>query len=235
MKKIIVLLMAILTVTLCACANENESKTSEVKDVTVQSDYTQYEYEALKRVSEIIVKAEIQDDLSEKNSIIERDSDDPESVSGFSAVREIKILDVYAGKEKIKAGDTIKIIEDAAMDGGYYYHGENYESLKKGAEYILFLNKDNAAGEYSIISADNGKVCTSDFEDMKDLNEENFEVAVKTLVEFNSDLDDKEKSKIIEGNVYRSTNKEASRKEVELPSGVMKYDYTNKGIAVTLK
>ncbi|OLR55062.1 hypothetical protein BHK98_02660 [Hornefia porci] len=235
MKKVIVLLIATLTVTLCACGNENESKTSKVKDIAVQSDYTQYEYTSLKQASEIIVKAEVQDELSEKNSIIEKDSDDPESVSDFSAVREIKILEVYAGKEKIKSGDTIKIIEDAAMDGEYYYHGENYKSLKKGEEYILFLNKNNAAGKYSIISADNGKVCTSDFKDMNDRSEENFEVAVKALVEFDSDLDDKEKTKIIEGKVYRNTNKEPSKKEIELTSGVVKYDYTDKGIAVTLK
>ena len=235
MKKIIVFLITILTVTLCACTSEKESKTSDVKDVAVLSDYIEYEYAPLKKASDLIVKAEIQDDLSEKNRVIERDSDDPGSIANFYAVRKIKILDVYAGKEKVKAGDTIKIIEDAAKDEECYYHGENYKSLKKGEEYILFLNNDNAAGEYSIISADNGKVCTSDFQDMQDLNDNNFDIAVKTLAEFDSDLDEQEKAKIINGKVYRSMNNAASGHEIDLTSGVMEYDFTDKGIAVSLK
>lgn len=184
---------------LCSCGNE--SKPSEVKDVAVQLDYMWYEYSPLKQASEIIIKAEIQDNLSDKNSMVEKDSDDPDSISDFSAAREIKVLDVYSGKEKIKTGDVIKVIEDAAIDKELYYHSENYESLKKGTKYILFLNKDNAAGEYSIISANNGKVCISDLKELNDLDEENFEVAVKALVEYDSELRGKEKENIIKSKV----------------------------------
>ena len=103
----------------------------------------------------------------------------------------------------------MKIIEDAASDREYYYHDENYKCLKKEEEYILFLNRDNAADEYSIISADNGKVCVSDFRDMNDLGETNFEIAVKALVEFDSKLNDEEKAELIKNKVYRSDDEKS--------------------------
>lgn len=233
MKKIALLLIVALTLTVCSCGTDRIP--SDIKDIAVQSDYVQYEYESLKQASDLIVKAEVVDELSEKNSTVEKDSDDPDSISGFHAVREIKILDVFAGKEKPKAGEVIKIIEDAAMDNGYYYHGENYETLQKGEEYILFLNKDNTFEEYSIISADNGKVCTSNLTEMNNLDEENFEVAVKALVEYESKNSESEKKRILESEVKKGNNEETSKKEIELNSGQLKYNYTDQGISVVLK
>lgn len=126
----------------------------------------------------------------------------------------------------------MKIIEDAASDREYYYHDENYKCLKKGDEYILFLNRDNAADEYSIISADNGKVCVSDFRDMNDLDETNFGIAVKALVEFDSKLNDEEKAEVIKNKVYRSDDEKSLKKEIELTGGTMRYDRTGKGSAI---
>ena len=91
-EKTMVLLIAALTVALCICGNNKTSESKGLKDIAVQADYTRYEYAQLRQVSDVIAKAEALDELSEKNSIILKDSDDPEAVSAVSSVREKKYL-----------------------------------------------------------------------------------------------------------------------------------------------
>ena len=61
-----VLLIAALTVALCTCGNNKMSESKGLKDIAVQADYTRYEYAQLGQVSDVIVKAEALDELSEK-------------------------------------------------------------------------------------------------------------------------------------------------------------------------
>ena len=65
MRKLVLPLAFVLAFALCACGSES----SVVKDIPVKSDYIQYDYDALKATSEIIIKVVAQDGLSEKNSI----------------------------------------------------------------------------------------------------------------------------------------------------------------------
>lgn len=228
-KKIMALLIAVLTVTACACSNEGE--TSEVKDSPMASDYIRYKYGPLKKTSEAIVKVEVQDNLSEKNSVLEKDEEDPDTVAAFYAIRDVKVLEVYAGD--LKADDSLKVIEGAAVGNNFYYHGEGYECLEKGKEYLLFLRKGGNDDEYSIISADNGAFCISDLNELNNRDDDNFEIAVKALVEFEGKCSDEEKANIIKAKVHKSDG-EALDKEVEFDSGKLEYGYVDGGIAAKL-
>lgn len=233
MRKLVLPLVFIIAFALCACGGES----SVVKEIPVQSDYIQYDYDALKATSEIIIKVLAQDDLSEKNSIIVQDENDPDAVSDYYAERKVKVLDVYEENEhgSVKQGDTMTVVEDAAMTKNYYYHGEDYKALESGSEYILFLNRDNAEGQYSIISANNGKVCTSKFTEMEELDDRNYEIAVKALIEYESDLMDDEKASLLKKNVQKSGSKKELSKSIQLQYGTLWYDDSGDAIRAVVQ
>lgn len=230
MRKVSLFLVAVLTITLCACGN---NKSAERKDIAVQSEYIRYDFQDLKDASQVIVKVKVLDELSEKNSFVEQDAEDSETVSAFYAKRKMEVEEVYDKNNVVKPGEQIEVIEDAAMSKECYYHGEDYEALQKGEEYVLFLNKENANGDYSIISANNGKVCVSELNDLNKLDKADYEIAVKTLVEYDSSLNSKEKKAIINSKIEKTEDEEKSK--IILGAGTLTYSHKNNVTAVSVK
>lgn len=145
----------------------------------------------------------------------------------------MEVEEVYDKNNVVKPGEQIEVIEDAAMSKECYYHGEDYEALQKGEEYVLFLNKENAKGDYSIISANNGKVCVSELNDLNKLDKADYEIAIKTLVEYDSSLNSKEKKAIINSKIEKTEDEEKSK--IILGAGTLTYNHKNNVTAVSVK
>ena len=97
--------------------------------------------------SDLIIKVKINDDLTEKNSFIEKDSSNINSYS----IRNSKVIDVLSGNY---TKDSISIVEPVAIDGSHHqvyqkFDGAFTNSLKKDCEYTLFL-EEFSQGKYAI-------------------------------------------------------------------------------------
>lgn len=113
----------------------------------------------------------------------------------------------------IQSGDKLTIIDNAAIHDNNYIHIEGYEKLEKGQIYILYLSNDTASGDYSIISANNGKV---QLDKVNQLEGDEFEIAVKTLVEFESDATENEKQELLNSSVEKAELEKAKLKKQEI-------------------
>lgn len=207
MKKAIYLIMSILLVfTLGACNNKAKNQ----EDVSHQGDLIEYNYQELKAESKIVVKVEVMDDLSEKNSVIEYDPDDPETIIESYSLRKVKVIESFKSDRKVSQGDVLKVIESAAIHDGQYLHLEEYEKMEKGNTYILFLSDETESGELSIISASNGLI------DLKHPQDSQyFEIAVKGLVEYESDLSKKEKQRLLKADVKQANDEQTKALDKE--------------------
>lgn len=162
------------------------------KEITF-GDHIQYDYEALKENAKVIAKIEAVDELGENNSHIIYDSDAGDnSIIGYYSARKVRIIDVYKSAFDFKEGDVLDIIESSAICDGLYLHDKNYEPMKKDTYYYVFLNDDTASGQLSIMSCSNGLL---DLENIE--KSEYVDVAVKTVIEFESDLALREKRVIL--------------------------------------
>lgn len=211
MKKCItVMVIFILCFSLPGCGEmQNSGKT----EIAAEVDFVQYNYNELKDNAKIIAEVKVLDDLSEENSVLLYAEDSPEELVGFYSLRTVQMLNVYKGTEFANAGETMQIIDNAAISKDCYYHVARYEELQKGNTYIVFLNNDTASGEMSIMSCENGVVDLSGIE-----NSEYYDIAIKSVAEFKSDLSEAEIQEILSIREIKKENRNALiekvRKEV---------------------
>lgn len=163
-----------------------ESK--ELADISYHADMYEYSYEELKEDSQIIALIEVMDELTEKNS--------EELISqGYSigsiGRRQVKVLTYF--KNEKNYGDILTILEPASIINNQYIHPEDYEKLKKGKEYFVFLSDDTASEELSLMSACNGTFKMDNFNS----NNRYFNLAVKSIIEYMTDLTEEQKEEII--------------------------------------
>ncbi len=196
MKRILTLSICLLCIVFVfvSCGAENSAKESNHEIVT-QGDLIQYDYDELTAAAKIIAKVEVLDNLSDDNSTLYYDAydADPDSIVGYCSKREVRVVEVYKGSEYVKAGDSLKIIESAAISGNSYFHSEGYTAMVQGNTYLVYLNNDTASQEMSIMSCSNGRVNLTDPQEDTD----HLDIVVKSLAEFESDLPKSEKEKIL--------------------------------------
>lgn len=198
-------LVVAMAISLFACGDQDTSALGKLEDVSVQGDCIQYDYDELKAASKVIAKVEIMDDLTETNSHLTYDEQlEQPVVSDFYSTRKVKLIDVYETSLELPENGEIEIIERTAVTDGQYLHAEGYSAMEKGKTYVVFLSDETASGDLSVISRNNG---IFDVVGLNEAQEENeyYDIAVKALVEFESDLPVAEKEKIL------------SAEEVKLP------------------
>lgn len=143
--------------------------------------------------------------MTESNSHLTYDKElEQPLISEYYASRKVKLIDVYKSSVQLPENGEIEIIELAAVTEGQYLHAEGYSAMEKGQTYVVFLSDENASGKLSVISINNG---IFDISELSEAQEENdyYDIAVKALVEFESELPAIEKEKIL------------STEEVKLP------------------
>lgn len=168
------------------------------KRISFDKDVTTYSYEELKERASTIVKVEILDELSSDNSLIEEQEEN--GMDKFCAVRSVRALEIYKNTGELSVGDEFQVEECCTVyeqDGEYYQKTINHTpSLEKGGTYILFLDDgaDSISGNPCIISNVNGMVKL----DLPLLKNDFYEVNVKAIVEYGSNLQEYEKEDILQ-------------------------------------
>lgn len=202
MKKVIMLGIIIMALSFCACSSDSENADEGVKDIPLMADYMSFDYDELKSYASLIIKVRAIDELSEQNTIIQKDPEDADTIMDVHSLRKVEVLDLYKNETSfgIKKGDMLSVIEMSGIFDNSYFHSDGYEKMEKGNVYILFLNNNTESGKYSIISANNGKV---DLENISD--SEYYDIAVKTVIDYVSDITKKEKDKIIKSDVLKES------------------------------
>ena len=232
MKRILItlLLLCLLATCLTACAGATE-ESEEGDEITIEVDFTEFEYDLLKNATLVLARVEVLDDLSEENSVTETG----EKATAYS-MRKIRILDVYKdnSSKKYKKGDEIAVMESTAIIDGKYVHAKGYDKLAKGKKYILFMSDKSESGKYSIISGNNGKI------DLENISENPcFDIAVKTLAEFESNLPKSEIKKIIESKVKKEDEMAASgsakKADIEKENATIYYETNGKKTKAAVK
>lgn len=199
------ILVVTMAISLFACGGKDAASSGKLEEVTSQGDFIQYDYDELKSASKVIAKVEVMDDLTESNSHLTYDEQlEQPLISEYYASRKVKLIDVYKSSVQLPADGELEIIELAAVTAGQYLHAEGYSAMEKGQTYVVFLSDDNASGNLSVISINNGIFDISGLNEAQEENEY-YDIAVKALVEFESDLPVAEKEKIL------------SAEEVKLP------------------
>ena len=145
------------------------------KEVIVYADRQEYTYTELVSVSDVIALVRIEDELSAENSTVIYNEYLQAAVPvGFYGTREATVLKYY--KNEVGTGNSVFIAEPACItQDNYYMHGDDYNSMIKGEEYVVFLSTDNSIGHLSIISAKNGRIALSG-------EEENFSTELTAMV-----------------------------------------------------
>lgn len=129
--------------------------------ISSDTDSVIYSRKELETEASIIVKVEILDELSSKNSLIEY-HEGYGMVIRFCAVRSARILEVYKDNGKLSDKDEFQVQESCAIyeqDGEYYYEvQDDVPPLEKGTKYILYLDDgiENMSGRPAIMSGSNG-------------------------------------------------------------------------------
>lgn len=224
MRKLMTLIMVIMIASLCSCSSKTAKSTGQLQDISVIVDYILYDYQELKEQAPLIVKAKITDELSEENTVTEQDPDDPDAIIEAYSLRNIEIMEVYKSDplNKITKGSELSVIEMAAVSGNQYIHLDGYKKMEQGGVYILFLNNDTKSGDYSIISANNGKV------DLENIEESEFyDIAVKSVIEYDSELSGAEKKRIINSEIAKKDSKETGPhiKTFDIPEDKLTINY----------
>lgn len=138
---------------------------------------------------------ECQDNIEYSNSTFYYDEG---LMIGFSATRKVNVLETYKGKNL----KSLEILEPAAVtESDELLFIEEYEVLEKGKKYIVFLSNDTYTGQYSLISGNNGKIDTTKIQD-----NEFFDIAIKSIIEYESDLNVKEKEEFLEATIMPKKN-----------------------------
>lgn len=228
MSKCIIFLFIFIQVILCACgSNEQQAKITSAdipkeNKLSYVAEFVTFPYEELKEESSIIAKVEVLDELSSENSLTDY-NEEYGMVIRFCAVRSVRILEVYKSDGELSAGDELQIQESCAiyeMDGEYYQDTmDDTPPLQKGDTYILFLDDgtENMSGKPSIISCQNGMVELS----QPIADDGFFDVSVKAIVEYESDIPEEEKENILQAEeIYEINPSESEKKEdIKLETG----------------
>ena len=160
-KHIAAILIFICVFSLGGCKDKEQA----LEDIPMMGNHVVFNYDELTEHAKIIAKVEMTDELTAENSF---SLNDPEtgSMGGFYGKRTCKVLEYYKDTTG-QYSEELSFIEAAAIMEDKYFHIDEYETLKKGNEYILFLSDDTASGDMSIMSCNNGVVRLSpDEEDM---------------------------------------------------------------------
>lgn len=210
-RRIIGILLILMTVILTTSCQQKTDEQTGLEEVSVATDYQQFAYEELKKKAVVIATIEIVDELSEQNSHVNYDeyATDGNYTIDFNAMRKAKIIDIYYGKG-FSVGDTMEVLEPAAISEGKYLHSEGYEKLEKGGIYLVFLSNRTASGEYGLISASNSVVDL-----LSSPNPQYYEVKVKAIIEYVSNLPNEVKEKISQSKIATPE----SSKEKQLNEG----------------
>ncbi len=114
----------------------------ECEPVSVYVEFSDYSYDELKNKSDLIVLAEICDELNSKNSVLSYGDKIHANVA--YAVRHAKILKVYKNNTDRHLNEYILVKDfNAVSHDKFYYQGFNDEALVKNNRYVLFLNEEN--------------------------------------------------------------------------------------------
>lgn len=209
-KKSLFLGIAFLLMGICGCGGKENTTVVTSDDipkenvVSADAEFITYEYEELKDRAAAIIKVEVLDELTSSNSMSEY-SDVLQGVVSFCSMRKVKVLDVYKDNNSgLSVGDEIEIQDDSAIyeENGEYYQDtlDDTPALEKGSVYLIFLSDgDTMSGKPAIISCQNGRINLTNIEQ----NNEYYEIAVKSIVEYESDLSEEQKEQIIQTeNIY---------------------------------
>ena len=147
-----IILMITCMLSLSGC----KDKETEIQDVPMVGSHILFGYDELTEHAKIIAKVKITDTLTTQNSF---SLNDPKtgSMGGFYGKRTCEVLEYYKDVTG-EYSEELSFIEATAILGDQYLHIDEYESLKKGNEYIIFLSDGTASGDMSIISCNNGVV-----------------------------------------------------------------------------
>lgn len=185
MKKLcLILSLVLITAYFTGCNDSNKViNADDAAIINTYADFIAYDYDAIKANAEIIAHIKVTDELTNQNSNC---SFDGANIVSFSSVRNADILEVYKNSTGKDLGSSIKITETTAVsDDGKLYITSNDTPLKKGNEYIVFLNSTTSGDGYCIMSAATGKINVTD-----DINSnKNLEITYKTLLEYACDTD----------------------------------------------
>lgn len=191
---------------------------SDYKNIEVSSSFEKFDYEELKNSSEVIALVEVLDDLNKDNSVINYAKKSP-TIQGFYGRREVSVLKYYKGQGNL--GDTFSIIEPAAITkNNEYLHCEEYEQMIKGNKYIVFLSDKTASRELSVLSGNNGKINVSDFD-----NNEFYEILIKTLIEFETQMPKDEKDMILSATPIETAKTSRRTRSVDKNEKVISTDF----------
>ena len=150
---------------------------NQVKDIELPSSYEEFDYTELKEHSQVIALIRVKDDLDYSNSTVTYNGDSPD-ISGFYGTRSVEVIRYF--KNDVGTGKMLSIIEPAIITrDNEYIRTEDYEKMEKNKYYVVFLSDDNASGQLSILSANNGKINVSDwknneYEDIRNLMNREF-------------------------------------------------------------
>lgn len=228
-NRFFVFLVICMQITFCACGKpvnqENEEIQTKIISVDVPQkniissdmDFVTFSYGELKAEAAIVAKVEVLDELSPENSITNY-SEEYGMVISSCAVRSVRVLEVYKSNGDLSEGDELGVQESCAVyesDGEYYQERVNdVPPLQKGGTYILFLDHgtENMSGKPSIISCNNGLVSL----DQPNSNDEYFDICVKAIVEYESDIPEDEKENILQAEEIYKINPSESEKEEDI-------------------
>lgn len=193
MKKLcLILSLVLITAYFTGCKDSNKVINADnAAVITIYADFVDYDYNSIKDNAEIIAHVKITDELTNQNSNC---SYDGVNIVSFSSVRNAYILEVYKNSTGKDLGSTIQITETAAVSNdGKLYVTNGDTPLKKGNEYIVFLNSTTSGDGYCVMSAATGKINITDDVSLN----KNHEIAYKTLLEFACDTDNELKQQLL--------------------------------------
>lgn len=219
-KKSILYFLLCLQLCIFSCGKSVKVTSADIpkeNKLSCVAEFVTFPYEELKEESAIIAKVEVLDELSSENSLTDYDEGYGLMIR-FCAVRSVRVLEVYKNDRELAVGDELQVQEPCAiykLDGEYYQDTmDDTPPLQKGDTYILFLDDgtENMSGKPSIISCQNGMV-----ELNKTISDDGFfDVSVKAIVEYESDLPEEEKESILQAKEIYEMNPSESEKKVDI-------------------
>jgi hypothetical protein len=160
--------------------------------IETSSNYKLYSFNELEERADIIALVKVKDKLSKENSHIDYIENTPYIKEHYST-REVEVIEYY--KNSTNSDKNIRVSEAVAItNNNVKISNEDYEELRKGKKYVLYLYKIQGKNIYSIISANNGKIILEDFHKNKFMD-----IALETVVK-SLNNSSKEKSVLKETN-----------------------------------
>ena len=129
MKKAIILGIVIMILFCCSCSSGSAHPNEEMKDIPITADYMNFDYDELKAYASLIVKVKVTDELSEENTVVQQDPDDPAAIMDVHSLRKVELLELYKNdtENKRNRGDELSVIEMTGIADNQYFHSAGYE------------------------------------------------------------------------------------------------------------